>query len=124
MQVTLADSDGSFRALNLEYMPVRFIETTAGLLGLPAKEPAPYRLNHYSTGSLLAAAASGRSFAWLQRAGSADRTAPDNIFPDKWFWLRDKDTVGLFVSPPQPVRPRQPPQPFVPGRILPQFPGQ
>ncbi len=101
MQVTLADADGSFRALNLGYLPVRYVETPAGLLGLPAREPAQHLLTAFSTPALLDAAAPGKPFSWLQRANSTDRTGAENPTPapDKWFWLRDKDTVGISTRP-------------------------
>ncbi len=114
MQVTLADADGSFRALNLEYLPVRYVETPAGLLGLAAREPAQHLLTAFSTPALLDAAAPGKPFSWLQRANSTDRTGAENPIPgpDKWFWLRDKDTVGIAAPP----RRATPPLPLTPGQ--------
>lgn len=99
MEVTLAEDDGNFRALHLEYLPVRYLDTPAGLLGLPAREPAQHLLTAFNSPALVASAAPGRSFAWLQRANSTDRNGIDIRFPDRWFWLKDKDTVGIARLP-------------------------
>ncbi|MES2705942.1 MAG: ankyrin repeat domain-containing protein [Verrucomicrobiota bacterium] len=94
MQVTLADEDGSFRALNLEYLPLRYVETSAGLLGLPAAEPGPNRLNRFFVDALVRQAAPDRTFLWRQRVGSPDR---DNQADGAA--LLPGDTIGVNAAP-------------------------
>lgn len=92
MQVTLADEDGSFRALNLEYMPLRYVDTSAGLLGLPAAEPAYSKLTHFFVSQAVEHAAPGKTFAWLQRAGS------DKRGNEGFVALLPGDTIGVKNS--------------------------
>lgn len=96
MQVTLADEDGSFRALNLEYLPLRHVDTPAGLLGLPAVEPAHNKLTKFFVSQAVEQAAPGKTFAWLQRAGS------DKRGNEGFVALLPGDTIGLKNSPATP----------------------
>jgi len=102
MQVTLADSDGSFRALNLEYLPLRYVDTSAGLIGLPAAEPAQNRLTRFLAADLIEQAAPGRKFSWLQRAGSQDREAKDGIalLPGDTLFIVAPDAPPVGNAPP------------------------
>lgn len=111
MQVTLADNDGSFRALNLEYLPLRYVETSAGLLGLPAMEPTPNRLNRFFVQDLVGRAAPDKAFLWLQRAGSPNRETQDGAA------LMPGDTIGVNAGPraPQIVLPPPNSPVVVPG---------
>jgi hypothetical protein len=97
-QVTLAQEDGSFRALNLEYLPVKFEETTSGLLGLPAADPAPNRLQEFTIGSLIKSAASGNELKWVQRMGAPEKLVLDKNDLLPVAWLRPGDTLGLGIS--------------------------
>ena len=116
IQVTLSDADGSFGALNLEYLPVRYVETAAGLLGLPAREPAPHLLTHFSTTALVAAVAPKKSYGHLQRTVSINPARMGNPIRE-WCWLRDKDFVSISKYP-------QPSQSNGKRVVLPTAPGQ
>ncbi|MDB6072046.1 MAG: hypothetical protein JWL81_3217 [Verrucomicrobiales bacterium] len=127
IQVNLSEPDGSFRAIDLEYMPVRYLETAAGLLGLPAGEPAPSRINAFTVESILAGLAPGKNLGWIQRAGASERTTlqaesasgirtPNSLRTGDRIWLHEKDTLGLGDGTNgQPVRRRAVPPP--PQRI-------
>lgn len=94
MKVTLSEEDGSFRALSLEYLPLRYVETPAGLIGLPAAEPAPQRLNRFRASDLVEQAAPGRTFNWLARAGSPvfEKASAAALLPG--------DNIGVKPLPP------------------------
>lgn len=98
MKVTLADeNDGSFRALELDYMPVSYVDTGAGLLGIPVQEPSFTRLSEFTATAFVSAAASSKTARWVQGADSKERNL---IHMGAREWLRDKDTIGYSTSTP------------------------
>lgn len=119
IQVNLSEPDGSFRAIDLEYMPIRYLETPAGLLGVPTKGTAPNRLNVFTVAAMLAGLAPGTQLGWIQRAGASERKLlraapargfrlPNSIHTGDSIWLREKDTLGLTDGANgQPVQRRQ-----------------
>ena len=65
--ISLVDESGRIRAMEMKWVPTRFVATTAGLVPLPASKLAEGEVNSVRVGTAISSWAKDQRFDWLER---------------------------------------------------------